>query len=279
MLAEQDRIKRLLNELLNPGFCDVLTPEFRAKVICDWHQKPPSLGTNRTVIPIPKLGEYPSNIWDIFEELKTVFNRVRGVYVHGSYATGHCVESSDLDLTVLLDDPTNPVKLLGLREKVKNVRSLLKCVDPLQHHGPYFLTVKMLKNYLECYLPIAVWAESKRLLGQETVTFNVVESKEHDKAELERSLKYYNKDIDLSTEYLRKRFVCMANMIPAVVYPWKTGKYTTKYEAAKWMVKEYPFTAVWKVELCVRRDTGGYEHIDSLVKHTKDIVNRIKEIG
>ena len=71
----------------------------------------------------------------------------------------------------------------------------------------------------------------------------------------------------------------MANMIPAVVYPWKTGQYTTKYEATKWMEKEYPFAAAWISELYVRRETGEYGHVYNLAEKTRKIINRIKELG
>jgi len=203
---------------------------------------------------------------------------VRGVYVHGSYATGNYVDSSDLDLSIILENQILPDNLIKLRDRIKDIDLLLRSVDPLCHHGPYFLTEKMLKNYLESYLPLDVWRHSKCLIGPNEIEFNVVKSESHDKAEFEESVKYYNNPIMTDTEYDRKRFLCMANMIPAVLYPWKTGKYTTKYEATKWMLAEYPFTREWEAEISVRRQAGNYERINSLKQETKDICNWIKEI-
>ena len=297
MLAEQDRIKRLLNEFLNPAFNLDNDAVDSAKQIAVWHERqrpcypprrckcpgcnPPG-GENITVTTLPRFNggwHLPNSgpLCDILLDVKSIL----GIYLHGSYATGHNVESSDVDLTYIIADSvaSNPEALLDLQLELSNMTEYLFRVDPLQHHGPYILSQRMLRSYLECYLPLDVWRNSRPIKGGMSITFNVIKSEEHDKAAFEKSLKYYNMDIDLSTEYLRKRFVCMANMIPAVLYPWKTGKYTTKYEATKWMRREYTFTAGWALELYVRRETGGYDQIDSLVKQTKDICNRIKEMG
>ena len=280
-LTEQDCIKKLLNELLNVGFHTVMAPEFRARVICEWHTKTLELKGEKVTVKIKRMTEFPKEFDDIFHELVSGFDcsQVKGLYVHGSYATGNHVLSSDLDLSVILYDPIDTDVLLNLREKIKNIHDLLWIIDPKCHHGPYFMTEKMLGNYLECYLPIDVWKESKCLVGPENVEFNVIKSEEHDKAEFERSVDYYNRLIPPDTLYDKKRFVCMANMIPAVVYPWKTGKYTTKYRAMLWMWREYPFTYKWGEEILLRRMKNDYENIDGLIEETKAICTRIRGKG
>jgi hypothetical protein len=45
------------------------------------------------------------------------------------------------------------------------------------------------------------------------------------------------------------------------------------------MVKEYPFTKDWSEAIATHRKSNYYTGISYLVKTTKDICNRIKEIG
>lgn len=281
-LKEQDRIKKLLNELLNPGWFDTVDEIAIADEISEWHKTSiPKLGEMIRVKTLPRR-MFPKvkpimDIWDVVRD-----TTISAMYVHGSYSTGDNVESSDLDLTYLLPNETakDPLMLLKLRYRLSKTTKHFKEIDHLQHHGPYILTHRMLQTYLECYLPLDVWLCSTPLMGPELITFHTVKSAYHDKLWFEKSVEYYmdmaKTTIYLSSEYDRKRFVCMACMIPCVLYPWATGKYTTKEGAIKWMLGEYPWCREWVDELTEMRKNNNYEHIEDLVKVTGELCRRIK---
>lgn len=282
-LKKQDIVKNCLVELLNPGFFDTHSPEKLADIVAGWHhEEDDRTGKRKKIKTLPACAP-PSTIKDVFFEflniLYPVTHEFHGVYVQGSYATGDFVESSDLDLVYIVRNKVakDPERLLKLRTHLIEVKDCLLKVDPYQHHGPYVLTPKIMQNYLESYLPLEVWKESAPIWGPRKLTFHVQDSGYHNKLWFENSVRYYGNDLKLDTEYDRKKFVCMANMIPAVLYPWKTGKYTTKPEAIKWMLTEYPKSYDWLRDLATRRDSNNYEDVEYLLKWTRNICNEIKK--
>ncbi len=90
-----------------------------------------------------------------------------------------------------------------------------------------------------------------------------------------KSKEYYKGDIKLNTPYDRKKFVCMACMIPCVAYPYVTGKYTTKPKAHEWMVEKYPASVLWVAELARRRTSNDYDDLDDFVKATNEVLELI----
>ena len=288
-LLEQDRIKKLLNELLNPGFVDMKDPEGAAKEISAWHNKPEEIrvasleGKRIKVRTLPHFFTGSKEEFESFNQLwqdlfpKILVSLIGGVYVHGSFGTDNYVESSDLDLVYILNKVAteSPAFLMDIREDSKNTTEIFKEIDPFQHHGPYILTPKIMQNYLESYLPLAVWEQSRPIWGPRTLKFYIQDSPYHNKLWFLKSRKYYNGSISLDTEYDRKKFVCMACMIPCVAYPFVTGKYTTKKQAFRWFAAEYPKSKEWIMDIQCRRIESNYENIDGLVKATVEVLKLV----
>lgn len=284
-LKKQDMVKNALVELLNPGFFDTKYPDDLASVIAAYHlgvglPHVKILPKKKRVKTLPTFTP-PATIKDVYFDLLKILYPVTdefyGVYVHGSYATGDFVESSDFDIVYILKDVVakDPERLLSLRKRLAEVKNCLLKVDPLQHHGPYVITPKIMENYLESYLPLDVWKEAAPIWGPRKLVFHVQNSEYHNKLWFEKSLEYYNREIDLRTEYDRKRFICMACMIPAVAHPYVTGRYATKDKAIEWMAKKYPKSKPWAVELNVRRIYGIYSDLERFLKLTREVLKMI----
>jgi len=275
-LKKQDEIKKLLIEALNPAFYNCLMPDVQ-KVV-EWHQKTFKGTLQSTTIEIKDYIPSLPVMQFITLKLKKLLWPTRvgiiGAYVHGSFANDDYVEGSDLDLIYVLSDCVAQEydKFLSLREALIETMPLFFMIDPLQHHGPYILTERMFHYYLESYLPIDVWKESKRIFGKPKLEFNVVKSPYHDKLWFEKSREYYNGEIKLDSVYDRKRFVSMATMIPAVTYPYVTGKYTTKAKAIEWFREKYPDSAVMLCELEIRRNENAYNDVDDLLKEVRKVL-------
>ncbi len=188
-LIEQDRIKKLLNELLNPGFVDMEDPEGAAREIAEWHEREDDEIGKRVELETLPTFIAPSEIADAFYELWMVLCDFRtsvfisDICVHGSYASGDFVKSSDLDMAYILTEDTSVDThgLLELRDLLDWTTKPIKHVDPLQHHGPYILTPKIMRNYLESYLPLDVWKESRPVWGLKKLDFYVQDSPYHNK--------------------------------------------------------------------------------------------------
>ena len=116
------------------------------------------------VIDIPSLAdtELPSwhgrlgEVWTKARREKLVANLI----VHGSHGDQTSNSYSDLDMTLILDD-----RIFGSLPQMNKLRKWLRndllpvvlSVDPLQHHGPFFLWNNLIDNYLEEVLPIVVY--------------------------------------------------------------------------------------------------------------------------
>ena len=277
-LLEQDRIKNLLIELLNPGFFNTENPKRIARVIADWHNIPEKKKGKRVKIHTLSFFVAPESIGEVFYDLWAILHQfttyIQGVYVHGSYATGDFVESSDLDLVYIVTNESarDAAALMQIREGLLGTRAIFDRIDPHQHHGPYILTPKIIRNYLESYLPLEVWRKSRPVWGPQRLKFYVQDCRYHNVIWFERSRKYYTGEIPLLTAYDRKRYVCMACMIPCVAYPYVTGKYTDKVRATEWFAREYPESKEWILEIQRRRIENDYDNLNDFVKATVEVL-------
>lgn len=111
----------------------------------------------------------------LFEEGKTI-GLLNNMIVHGSYGDYSYTNYSDLDLTIVLNQ-----SFLKDINQYKSGRSwLLKSfypwmfkVDPLQHHGPFYLWPDLLNSYSEDILPLDVYKYSWGL-KEEKLEFNII---------------------------------------------------------------------------------------------------------
>lgn len=90
---------------------------------------------------------------------------VRTAIVHGSYGDYTYTPFSDLEITLVLcgDVLTDHRKLDELRRwRIQQLNPLMTRMDPLQHHGAFYLWPEVLRGYDESILPIrcyeSAWA-------------------------------------------------------------------------------------------------------------------------
>ena len=89
--------------------------------------------------------------------------------VHGSYGDGTFNNFSDLDISIVL---SNKMLLKQNGNHLCNflsnkINPFLFFVDPLQHHGVFFLWKDIMKNYNELILPISAYKNSWSFSGLE----------------------------------------------------------------------------------------------------------------
>lgn len=85
---------------------------------------------------------------------------LRNIIVHGSYGDFSFINYSDLDITLFIEDKCIQDKTeINKLQKWINQRfyPFMLSVDPLQHHGPFYLCNFISQNYSECILPIDVY--------------------------------------------------------------------------------------------------------------------------
>lgn len=290
-LIEQDRIKNLLIKFLNPGYFKLHS---LLKTYCDiqeWHDERWRIYNGRFLggwhIKLERFNP-PRAIEDPFTDLMIILLEHKelfdGVYVHGSYADGGYVEGvSDLDMVYLISKKTinSPRKMLQLRNALKPTKKIFEEIDPGDHHGPYVMTRKMFGNYIESYLPIDVWKETKYVFGDTRLYFNPRKSEYHEKEWFLKSCDFYTDAAAhperFQSQYEIKKFVMTATMIPAVAYSWATGEYTTKKKAIEWMALRYPTTMPWIKEMSRMREEDDFSRAP--VAETLRTYQTIKDIG
>lgn len=101
---------------------------------------------------------------------------VDNIIVHGSFGNFTTTNYSDIELTVIISDEVFKKKhLLKLLQHWINIdlMKFIYSVDPLQHHGAFFLWSSFINSYDETVLPLCVYENSWSLRKQEII-FNVV---------------------------------------------------------------------------------------------------------
>jgi hypothetical protein len=124
-------------------------------------------------ISVVRMPQATSLEW--FSRLRTIFARgvdrrlVRNIIVHGSYGDFTYTSYSDLDLTVVTTD-----RVVEQEENIVKLRNWVECylwpmmlaVDPLQHHGPFYLWQDLRDTYPENILPVQAYQEAWAMMGQ-----------------------------------------------------------------------------------------------------------------
>ncbi len=85
---------------------------------------------------------------------------IQNAIIHGSYGDYTYTPFSDLEITLVLCDgaATDPRKLDELRRwRIRKLNPLLVRIDPLQHHGPFYVWPELLRGYDESILPISCY--------------------------------------------------------------------------------------------------------------------------
>ena len=102
-------------------------------------------------------------------EIKRLFQEglrcevLENIIIHGSYGDNTYNNYSDMDLTLLLADSVwDDKKKMKLCEKWirREVYPFLYKVDPLQHHGPFYLWRSLMNCYDNSILPVDVYSDA-----------------------------------------------------------------------------------------------------------------------
>ena len=229
-----------------------------AIIVAGWHgiadnrQNPDQTTLIHTLAPVHAcLDAYPpgirSHLGELIDILQGCSRHLEGAYLHGSLATLDFIPGgSDLDLTYILSRETArvPESLLELRNRLKGATTCFYAIDRFQHHGPYILTQKIKDNYIESYLPLAVWRKSRPILGPNVVTLSRRESEFHKALWFRRSVQHYRRCYfegkKLNNTYGAKLFISMATLLPAVAHTFLTGRYVSKPTALEWLKHSFP---------------------------------------
>ena len=167
--------------------------------------------------------------FQVHEKLRLVLskakddNLVSNLIVHGSYGDQTSNNYSDIDMTLILDDEifTSSKKLTKLQKWLRNdLLPVVISVDPLQHHGPFFLWPNLIENYTEDILPIDVY-QNAWAIEPLTVLFNSKSSnKTGNKAysalkNLQDDSKFFHRGY---TMYNIKRYLSNLMLVPALYW-------------------------------------------------------------
>ncbi|HNR19902.1 MAG TPA: hypothetical protein PKN75_10820 [Bacteroidia bacterium] len=96
---------------------------------------------------------------------KHLSNDIFGCYVHGSIGTNDTVTYSDFDALVILKDETfsNANRLQNALKHLLYSQKIFFEFDPLQHHGWFVMSEKMLENYPVLFFPPELFFFAKSL--------------------------------------------------------------------------------------------------------------------
>ena len=100
---------------------------------------------------------------------------IHGAYLHGSLASEEEINYSDLDALVILSEQAfeSTETLAKVSHKLNQITQLFYQYDPLQHHGWFVLTEKMLQDYPMSYFPPELFGVSKSLMPDKGLTIEI----------------------------------------------------------------------------------------------------------
>jgi len=129
------------------------------------------------------------------------FKNVTHIILHGSYATGDTTNFSDIDILVIVDVKF-PSSLNGDIKLLKRILYQLYMIDPLMHHGLFFIDKWIIENfYSEYFLPIETLQNGKILYGNPQINLAVVND-HFLNFQIDRLLKIIN---SLDNNYIKKK--------------------------------------------------------------------------
>jgi len=206
-----------------------------------------SSGAHSNLLSIPtwegSVGEIDSLYGSLSELLgcRKANRYVTDIIVHGSFGDGRLTHFSDVDLTVVLDN--------GVFEKQESITELrawvlselcgrILKVDPLQHHGPFYLWPDLMRSYSENILPIDAYRKSWSV-NHTTLDFltepNADEGKKPKavmtmQALLDAESHFFSEGYHM---YAVKRMLSNLMLVPAMLSQ-DLGKPISKAESFKW---------------------------------------------
>ena len=182
---------------------------------------------NVTLVEVSTLSDVSSFL--AHDKLMAVFSKaqsedfVTNIVVHGSFGDLTSNNYSDVDMTLILDDNifNSSNKLIKLQNWLRNdLLPVVITVDPLQHHGPFFLWPNLIENYTEEILPIDVY-QNAWAMEPITLSFSSQSSdKRGNKAyralkNLQDDSKFFHRGY---TMYNIKRYLSNLMLVPALYW-------------------------------------------------------------
>ena len=180
-----------------------------------------------TTVDIPELSDTSS--FQAHEKLRLALsqakdeNLVSNIIVHGSHGDQTSNNYSDIDMTLILDDEifTLSNKLSKLQKWLRNdLLPVVISMDPLQHHGPFFLWPNLIENYTEEILPVDVyqnaWAMEPLTLSFSSKPSNKIGNKAYRALKnLQDDSKFFHRGY---TMYNIKRYLSNLMLVPALYW-------------------------------------------------------------
>ncbi len=159
-----ERAREILNELNALVNGPVIGRQTRDRLTQLWEQhgllKVPSEQFEQTVLEIPVYAGSNSNVCGLMSALRPhSCVGVHMVILQGSLATGEEIAYSDFDALVVLRDTTfsDPRKLLATIVRLQQLSRFISLQDPLQHHGWFVTTEKLLQHHYDDFFPVEIF--------------------------------------------------------------------------------------------------------------------------
>jgi hypothetical protein len=209
-------------------------------------------GQRRVLAPVRYKDTSASHV-DWLPELLQLYRQganaavVDDLIIHGSFGDGTATAFSDLEITVVVNASVfeQSQQLSCLSKWVRTLNSLIIRIDPLQHHGAFFLWPALMKAYDETILPLCAYEECWSLAGR-PYEINMIRGVAANKAvsrqrfnrilaslyEYERNFFAYGKNL-----YSIKRFLSNFFMLP-VYYFQAQGESLSKRSAIHCILTE-----------------------------------------
>jgi len=111
--------------------------------------------------------EWADDLYSLYKELQQE-RIVKDIIVHGSYGDFSQTGFSDLELTLYLQNFHGNASLCkAIKTAITKVNRLILSIDPLQHHGPFFIWDDFLQKYDEDILPLCAYSKCWSFSGTE----------------------------------------------------------------------------------------------------------------
>ncbi|MPX90678.1 hypothetical protein [Salinivibrio sp. VYel1] len=208
-------------------------------------------------LKINRSGAEANGIW-WYSELVKVFNYaqekdlIKDIIIHGSYGDFSTTNFSDLEATIVVNekvffDSSKKIAFSNWLEKKFN--KLIIRVDPIQHHGAFFLWDSLCKQYSEIILPLSSYNACWSLTGESVDVFSyddiesiAKESRERLEKTLENLSNPWRNFFRFGfNNYAIKRYVSNLLLVPAFYYQ-SQGRVLNKKDAINQFEKDFPCT-------------------------------------
>ena len=168
---------------------------------------------------------------------------IENIIVQGSFGDFTNVSYSDLDIVLFIPQETlsSTINRNQLKSFVhKRVWPFIFTIDPLQHHGPFWLWPQLLNHYPENILPHIVYSKSWAIKPK-TLAFRFCPQLDAIKLPIFLSTIFseYKRSLTFINAFYFKRFLSHLMMVPCIYFMDK-GIYVHKSESFELFLTQHP---------------------------------------